>query len=70
MLPTPYFFEMRAKERQENLLAEARQARLAAAASPREAAGRRPHCAPVLDTLGRLLVDVGESLQRAAGTGR
>ena len=70
MLPSPYVFEMFVKERQENILAEARQDRHAAAARARRTGARRPALAPALETLGQLLIDAGESLQRAAGAGR
>ncbi len=66
MLPNPYVSEVFARERQENLLAEAKQERLAAAADPRKGAGRRSPFAPVLETLGQLLIDAGETLRRAA----
>jgi hypothetical protein len=67
MLSNHYVFEMCVRERQEILLAEARQDRRAAAAHPRKAAGQRTLFAPVLEMLGQLLIDAGESLRRAAG---
>jgi hypothetical protein len=66
MLPTHYELELLARERQEALLAEARQDRQASAADPWNATGRRSPFASVLETVGRFLIDAGETLRRAA----
>jgi len=56
--------EVMAREKQEDLRAQGREA--AAAVKARNAPGRRSPFAPLLETLGQLLIDAGESLRRSA----
>ena len=64
MLHDIHSLEVMARERQEDLRALAREA--AAAARARNAPGRRSLFAPLLETLGQILIDAGESLRRSA----
>ena len=63
MLHDIHSLEVMARERQEDLRAQAREA---AAPRARNAPGRRPLFAPLLETLGQILIDAGESLRRSA----
>ncbi len=65
MFPSLFDMEMFVKERQKKLLAEAQRDRLLAALSSRGRSGRRP-LAPAMNALGRLLINAGERLRRAA----
>lgn len=66
MLFSPHVFEVVARERQEHILAEAREDRRAAAAGRENAALRRSRFAPVLAGLGEAMIRAGENLRRAA----